>query len=231
MATYSNATNFLPGLGELGLNAFARIQVRRAEITEEHMQNLRVAANLLLSEWAVDVPNLWEVDLITTVLSTGVATYDVLPNTIAILDAYIDIPNGDGTFTGTIIFPVSRTEYASFPNKSQQGRPTVFWFDRLLNPTITVWEVPDPSTTYTLRYYRVRQIDDANYTSGQNVQIPYRFLEPFASGLAAKLAEMYKPEMADALAARAAVKWAKASQQDAEAVPLMLMPGIDGYYR
>ena len=122
------------------------------------MINARLAANLLLVEWSIEVPNLWTVDLQTTNLIAGQATYDVDPTTVAILDAYIDIPNGNGTYTGLIIYPISRTEYASLPEKAQQGRPTVFWFDRLISPTITLWNVPDPSQTYVLRYYRVRQI-------------------------------------------------------------------------
>lgn len=228
----SGTYNFLPSLGELGLTAFSRIQIRRSEITEEHMINLRLAANLLLVEWSIDGPNLWAVDLQTIELIPGQASYDLDPTTVAILDAYVDIPNGDGTFTSLIIYPISRTEYASQPEKSQQGRPSTYWMDRLISPTITFWLVPDDTQSYTLRFYRMRQLQDANFTSGQQVDIPNRFLEAFASGLAAKLAEIYKPEMLQLLEQRASVKWAKATQQDVETgIPLMLGPGLSSYYR
>ncbi|MDE2096492.1 MAG: hypothetical protein KGL39_04540 [Patescibacteria group bacterium] len=232
----SNQWQFLPSTGELGLNAFARIGIRRAELTEEHMQNLRVSANLLLADWSVDIPNLWTIDLQTQVLSTGVGTYDVDPTTVAMLDTYISIDNGDGTTTDLIIYPISRTEYASFPLKSQQGRPTVFWFDRLLSPTVTVWPEPDPSTTYTLKYYRAVQFQDANFVNGQNAQIPPRFFEAFAAGLAAKLAWIYPPAnqliTPDKLQALADRAWQRASQQDIETgTPLYIFPGLLGYYR
>lgn len=231
MPTYSGTYNFAPSTAELGLNAFARLGIKRAELTEEHFQNLHVSANLLLGEWSIEVPNLWAVELVTTALTPGTATYNVDPTTVAILDAYISQDNGDGTFTDLIIWPISRTEYASFPEKDQEGRPTVFWFDRLIQPTISLWPVPDPSQPYILKYYRVRQIQDANLISGQNPEIPYRFFEPFTAGLAAKLAEIYRPDMADALSSRAATKFQKAAQQDAENVPMFIIPGLESYWR
>lgn len=231
MPTYSGTYNFAPSTAELGLNAFARLYIKRAELTEEHLQNLHVSANLLLGEWAIEVPNLWTVDLQTIPLTVGVGTYNVDPTTVGILDAYISLDNGDGTSTDLIIWPISRTEYASFPEKNQQGRPTVFWFDRLINPTVTLWPVPDPSQSYTLKFYRVRQIQDANLISGQNPEIPYRFFEPFAAGLAAKLAEIYRPDLVDMLSNRAATKFQKAAQQDAENAPLFLIPGTEQYWR
>ena len=70
-------------------------------------------------------------------------------------------------FFPRIILPISRSEYANYPNKSQQGFTTTFWFDRLLSPTITLWPVPDGTSAQYLKYYRVRQIQDSNFTSGQ----------------------------------------------------------------
>jgi len=228
----SGTYNFLPSIGEVVLNSYARIRIKRAEITEEHMQNARMMTNLLFVDWSVDIPNLWTIDLVSIPLVTGQATYDVDPSTVAILDAYISTDNGDGTTTDIIIYPISRTEYASFPDKSQQGRPTVFWFDRLLSPTITLWNVPDPSQNYTLKFYRAVQIQDANFVNGQQADIPYRFLEAYASGLAAKLAMIYAPDLEVLRTAQAEKAWQKAAQQDVETnVPLYLTPGISGYYR
>lgn len=227
----SNQYLFLPGAGDIGLNAFARIQIRRSELTDEHMQNLRFAANVMLADWSVDIPNLWTIDLQTVPLVVGQATYDVDPTTIAILDTYVSIDNGAGGTTDLIIYPISRTEYASFPDKTQQARPTVYWFDRTLSPTITLWPVPDPSQTYTLSYYRCVQFQDVNFTNGQNAQIPPRAFEAFVSGLAAKMAEIYRPDIADAMATRAAAAWVRFRNQDVEYVPMYIFPGLSGYYR
>jgi hypothetical protein len=100
--------------------------------------------------------NLWAVDLITVPLVAGQSTYNVNLNTVMILDAYMQVDNGGGQTTDRIIMPVSRTEYASYPNKEQEGFTTTFWFDRLIspNPTVTLWPVPDGSSAQYLKYYR-----------------------------------------------------------------------------
>lgn len=161
-----------------------------------------MASNMLCARWSNQGVNLWAVDLVTTPLVTGTATYPVDGNTVMILDAYVQ--NDDsGANIDRIILPVSRTEYASYPNKEQQGFPTVYWFDRLISasrstgsagPTVTLWPVPntDNGPQY-LKYYRVRQIQDSALTNGQTVEIPYLWLEAFAYGLAMRLAQIWNP--------------------------------------
>jgi hypothetical protein len=56
-----------------------------------------------------------------------------------ILDMYISYGSPS---TDRLIFPISRSEYAAYPDKTTQGTPTVFWFDRLIAPTFTLWPVP-----------------------------------------------------------------------------------------
>ena len=103
--------------------------------------------------------------------STPAATYSIDPNTVVMLDAYVENTSNAAQPIDRIILPVSRTEYASYPNKQQVGFPTVFWMDRLIAPQVTLWPVPDSTSSQTLKYYRVRQIQDAAYTGGQTVEI------------------------------------------------------------
>lgn len=227
MAT-SGTFNYFPSTAELGLTAFGRIGVRRGEILAAHMQDLRNAANLLMVEMSNLQPNLWTVGLTEQALTTGQATYDVDPNVVMILDMYISygVPTTD-----RLIFPISRTEYASYPNKQQQGFPTIFWFDRLVEPTFTLWPVPDDTQIYTAKYYVCRQTQDTNITGGQQVELPYRFLEAFTSGLAWKLSEIYAPEKEDKMFARYTRAWGIAATQDTENVPICIAPGLSSYYR
>jgi len=192
MAT-SGTYTFNPSLGELTLYAYNLIGVRNTALVQEHMQTARMATNLLLARWSNQGVNLWAVDLQTVPLVQGTSTYAVPNDTVMILDAYITIAQGNSN-TDRIILPVSRTEYASYPNKEQQGFPTTYWFDRLLDPTITLWPVPDGGEASTLKYYRVRRLQDSNYTSGQTVEIPYLWLEAFAYGLATRLAQVWSPD-------------------------------------
>ena len=229
MAT-SGTYAFNPALGEIVLYAYNLIGVRNTAVLQEHMQSARMAANMMLSRWANQGVNLWAVDLITVPLVQGTSTYSVDANTVVMLDTYIQTDNGSGQPIDRLILPISRTEYASYPNKDQQGFTTTYWFDRLLSPTVTLWPVPDGTTT-SLKYYRVRQIQDANLQSGQQVEIPYLWLEAFAYGLAQRLATIWSPDKAMALKPLADEAYNIAAAQNVETAQQYISPMISGYFR
>lgn len=227
MAT-SGTFTFNPSIGSLGLTAFARIGVRPAELSQSQMRELQNAANLLLVEFSNLQPNLWEVGLQSTSLTQGTATYTLTARTVMVLDLYISYGS---PATDRYLLPVSRTEYASYPNKTQQGFPTSYWFNRQVTPTLTFWPVPDGNGPYTANYYTVRQTEDAFLLNGQNVELPYRWLEAYTAGLAWKLSEIFRPDMEDKLFSRYQRAWSIAATQDTENVPLVLAPQFGGYFR
>ena len=229
MAT-SGTYNFNPALGEIVLYSYNLIGVRNTSVLQEHMQSARMAANMMLSRWANQGVNLWAVDLITTPLVQGVATYSVDANTVVMLDTYIETVNGSSQPIDRLILPISRTEYASYPNKEQQGFTTTYWFDRLLSPTVTLWPVPDGTTT-SLKYYRVRQIQDANLQGGQQVEIPYLWMEAFAYGLAQRLATIWAPDKMMMLKPLADEAYNIAAAQNVETAQQYISPVISGYFR
>ena len=147
-----------------------------------------------------------------------------------ILDAYMTTVSGS-TSTDRIILPISRTEYSTYPNKAQQGFTTVFWFDRLISPSVTLWPVPDGSSAQYLKYYRVTQIQDANFTNGQTVDIPYLWLEAFSDGLAYRLARIWNPQIAPGLKTQADESYLIASEQNVETAQQYISPQLAGYYR
>lgn len=228
--TTSGTYTFNPSLGELTLYAFNLCQIRPTSLVQEHMQSARMATNMMLASWANQGVNLWAVDLVTTPVTQGVSTYAVDANTVMILDAYM-VTTGGGANIDRIILPVSRSEYATYPNKAQQGFPTSFWFDRLINPTITLWPVPDGTSTASLKYYRVRRLQDAEFTSGQTAEIPYLWLEAFADGLAYRLAKVWNPQIAQGLKAVADETYKIAADQNIEQAQQYITPMVFGYYR
>ena len=225
--TTSGTYAFNPALGEIVLYAYQNIGVRPTSVLQEHMESARMATNMMLSRWSNQGVNLWAVELVTVPLVAGQSTYDVDGSTIMILDAYTTTDSG----IDRVIMPISRTEYASYPNKTQQGFPTSYWFDRLVSPKVTLWPVPDGSSATILKYYRVRQVQDANLQNGQTVEIPYRWLEAFADGLAYRLARIWQPQMAVALKGQADESYQIAAEQDVEAVNTYISPQISGYFR
>jgi len=230
MAT-SGTYAYNPSLGEIVLYAFNLVQIRSTSLVQEHMVSARQAANLLLADWSNETPNLWKVDLVTVPLVQGQATYAVEGKTVMILDAYVTIDNGTSPPVDRIITPVSRSEYATYPQKTQQGFTTVFWFDRLISPTITLWPVPDGTSAQYLQYYRVTQVQDSNFTAGQTVDIPYRWLAAFADGMAVQLARLWAPALIPAIQPFADKSYARAYAQDVENVPLYVSPILGSYFR
>lgn len=230
MAT-SDTYAFNPSLGELTLYAYNLIGVRNTAVLQEHMEAARMATNLMLARWSNQGVNLWAVDLQTVPLIQGTATYSVPSNTVMILDAYMEIDNGSGQPIDRIIMPVSRTEYASYPNKEQQGFTTTYWFDRLLSPTITLWPVPDGSSAQYLKYYRVRRLQDSNLQNGEQVEIPYLWMEAFAYGLAFRLAQVWSPDKMVSLKPMADESYQIAADQNTEYAQQYISPQISGYFR
>ena len=229
--TTSGTYAFNPSLGELTLYAFNLCGIRNTSIVQEHMTSARMATNLMCARWSNQGVNLWKVDLVSTALVTGQSTYNVGTNTVMMLDAYIS-NDATGDNIDRIILPVSRTEYASYPNKEQQGFPTVYWFDRLLSPTVTLWPVPNVDNgPQTLNYYRVIQIQDSNFVSGQTVDIPYLWLEAFALGLAQRLAMVWSPDKLSLLKPLADEAYEIAASQNVEQAQQYISPQIAGYFR
>lgn len=236
MAQPSSGTYaFQPSMAEMVLEAFDRIQIRPTSITAQHMHTAVMSANFLQSEWTTqDGPDLWKVSLISVPLVQGTATYSIPTNVVDILDYYLRLPpSGPGT-TDIVVEPISRTEYADQPDKQLQERPTSVWWDRQINSTVTMWPTPDGNGPYTLYMYVATQLQDATLPQGATLDIPYRFFDAFAAGLAARLAVKYPPPPPNSTVAMQALydkAWGMAAMKDSENVPLFIVPGISFYTR
>jgi len=225
MAT-SGTYTFSPNLGELIINAFAKCGVRRTDLTNQHMSDARFEANLMMSDWAGDGINLWQVQSATIPLAQGVQSYNIPPDRVFILDVYVTQNGFD-----RLIFPISRSDYASLAQKTLQGYPTSFWYDRLIDPNLYIWPVPDQTGQYTLTYYYMRQAMDSELTNGTQPEVPWYYLNAFADGLAARLAYLYAPDKVSILQPRADKSWFRALQVGSENVPITLNVGMRGYFR
>ena len=226
MAT-SGTYTFNPSLGELTVYAYQLIGIRPTALLQEHMDSARLATNMMFTRWSNQGVNLWQVSLVTVPLVAGTATYNVDASTVVMLDAYIEYGTPP---IDRIIMPISRTEYASYPNKTQQGFPTVFWFDRLLSPTVTLWPTPDGTQT-SLKYYKVNRLQDANMNGTQEVDIPPIWLEAMAFGLAERLALIWAPEKVAIMKPMADEAYQIAANQNVETAAFYISPSTSGYWR
>ena len=226
----SGTFGFSPSVGEIVLDAFARIGVPQTEVSQMHLNRAMREANYWLSSISNRGPNLWTVDLQSVTLVQGTPTYTVPPETVMILDLYIEQGDETGSPNSRLLSSIDRSDYAALSNKLQQGPPTSFWFDRLISPTISLWPCPDGGGPYTLKYFRYRQVQDAGVAGAQTPEVPYLFLDAFVAGLAHRLARCYKPELVAQLKADADEAWQIAATQNTENSPMGLAPGISIYW-
>jgi len=222
---------FVPSNGEIVLAAFERDQIRAPELRQEHMTTARREMNLMMVKLSNFTPNLWAVVRTQTVLTAGVATYNLTPQTVLLLDASIVLNFGTANESRRYITPISRTEYLSYANQQTPGPPTVYWMDRLIAPTVTFYPVPDNNGPYTFDFFSCTQIQDANLPAGETPNVPYRWFDVLVADLAHRLSRTYAPALEQLRKADADDAWRIAATQDTENVPLTLAPGLSSYYR
>ena len=154
----------------------------------------RRSLNMISAEWSNRGFNLWTVEPESLTLTPGQADYTLPEDNIDVVEAVVRVPSGGSNFD----YPLSRIglgDYAAIPNKYIRGRPLEIYVKRTINPTYTLWPIPD--LPYTFLYWRLRRMDDA--TSGtDNMDIPVRFVPAMAAALAYQIA-MKRPEAAGRL--------------------------------
>ena len=194
--------------------AFERCGIDPATVTARHLRSARRSLNLMFADWASRGVHLWAVDQQTQALTQGDADYTVPVGTVGILEMVVRRAGLD-----TPVWPMARDEYLAIPDKTTQGLPNRFWFERLggASSVIHLWDVPENNTD-TLIYYRIRQLQDI-VTMAENPDVPYFWNEALVSGLAAKLAEKYAPDRENGLIAKAEMRFRTANTEDRERVP------------
>ena len=119
---------------------------------------------------------------------------------------------------------ISRGDYLDTPDKSTQGRPSQFYIDRQITPTITLWPSPENSTDQLI-YYRVKRLQDADV--GVNTpDIPFRFLPCLTAGLSYYMAIKRSPDRVQFLKALYEEEFQRAASEDSERVGLRLVPSF-----
>lgn len=227
--TTSSTYTFDPGIGDLVLSAFARIGIRRTEITQQHMADAAVEANLVQVELSNLQPNLWSAETYTISLSQGTSAYPLPARMISPMAVYLTLTQ-DGVSTDRILTPISTYEWAALPTKTLQAQPTTFWYERTNPPIVNLWPVPDGNATYTLNLRILSQLQDTKLSGGTTLQMPYRWLDVFTAKLAHRLARIYAPQIEDKRAADAERAWEIAAKEDIEYTPMFIYPTLSQYY-
>ena len=158
-------------------------------------RSARFALNTLLMEWANRGINLWTLTSTSTTLTASTATYSMPAACVDLFDVVIRTDAADVTNQQDLkISRISMTQYNSIPNKLSTGRPLQYMVDRQIAVTVTLWPVPDSSTTWTLYYTYLRRLEDAGTTADLTQEVPFRAYPALLAGLAYYMS-LRKPEL------------------------------------
>jgi hypothetical protein len=215
MAT-SGTTAFNPQFTEIAEEAWER--AGREMRTGYDLRTARRSMNMLTIEWANRGINLWTIDEGYIDLTKDISTYSLPADTIDVCEMNIRTDAGNTSSQSDLsLNRISLPTYAAIPNKLSTGRPLQALVHRLgqagtyqsgdhtdgATPAattiganvqlLTVWPVPDKSSTYQIYYYRMRRIQDAG-NGVETADMPFRFLPCAVAGLAYYIA-MKVPEL------------------------------------
>lgn len=130
-----------------------------------------------------------------------------------------------------ILTPIGRTDYAEFPNKFTQTIPTQYLFLRNVNPTVTLYQVPDGNGPYVLQTYLMRRIQNANPSMTEIPDVHYLFLDALCAKLAVRLAVKYAKAMLPVLKQEAKEAWDSAITENKEqGVETYITPNLSSYW-
>lgn len=228
---------YAPSAANVVLNAFGMIQIRRPELTTAHLTDAAECCNLLSVDFSNRNPHRWTMETQTVLLTVATSVYNLTGRTLAV---------GMATMTqgglDRVLGPISATDYAALPNKTQSGPPVAYFFNLQVTPSITVWPVPDAASLATSAWLTLttfRQLQDVDLTGGQGLDAPYRFLDALATGLAFRLGHMYPDALIKAKGPGALAdleglyekRMLIACSRDRQRTPLYLTPGLGSYFR
>ena len=183
------------------------------------LKTARRSLNIMFADWANRGLNLWTVEQYTQDLTDGTASYTLSADFTDLLEVVVRRSGTDFMLT-----KMSRGEYLNIPTKTQEGRPTQYYFDRKTTPSITLWPTPENSTD-TLVFYYVRRIQDVD-TQINTTDAPFRFLPCVIAGLSYYLAVKKAPDRIQLLKSIYEEEFQRASDEDDDRVPLKLTPDI-----
>ena len=195
MPTYASTASFDLAIDEIIEEAFERCGLQ--DRTGYEIRTARRSLNIMFADWANRGLNLWTIQQQSIAVASAGFTNPLSGATLLTggdTQTIIDITNcvmRDSSNNDFAMTRIGRSTYRNYTVKSTSGRPTQFYFERTINPTVYLY--PEPSSDYTFIYYAlIRMFDAGDYTN--NAQIPFRFIPCMTAALAYYIAMKYAPD-------------------------------------
>jgi len=169
-----------------------------------NLKSARRSLNIMFQEWANRGLHYWEVANNSITLVDGQSEYTMYRSTsdgtsdATAVYGVDDILEAAYRNSSSVDFPltkISRSEYQSLSNKTDEGTPTQYFVQRFIDKvTITLYLTPGSTEAGNfINYYYVKRIQDVgNYTNATDV--PYRFVPCMVSGLSYYLSQKFAPQ-------------------------------------
>lgn len=215
---------FNPTIAEAIDEAWERCGKNPEDLTAEHVKSALRSLNYMLQHWSNLSLLQWTIDLQTQTTSVGMESFTPPTGTIDLLDVTL-LRNGYETPMTTM----SRDEYHAMPNKDAQGMPNRFYVQRAITPVVYIWPAGENATD-VIRYYRIRRIQDTGVMSN-TADIPSRYQDAFAAGLASRMAQKFAPDRVVELYQMADRTLSEARSEDRERAEMRLSVRIGQYGR
>lgn len=189
----SNSVNFSLSGNDLVIAARRKIGIHA---DEEPLEAVDLVSGLqgmtmMFKAWQADGVMCWTYTELTLTLVAGTASY-VFGSGGSVTTVPLDIETIEINRGGNDIpmFALSRKDYRSLPNKTNQGYPTQYYYQRgRAGGTLYVCPAPDASAG-TLKINARRLIMDMD-ASVDDVDLPQEWYEAVVYGLGERLAEDY----------------------------------------
>jgi len=195
MPTYASTANFDLSIDEIVEEAFERCGLQ--DRTGYQLKTARRSLNLLLAEWSNRGLNLWTIQQQTAALAaditslSGTSLYGSNANAASEIVEITDLVIRDSNNNEYSCSPIGRSTYLNYTVKTSGGRPTQYYFEKTINPTLYLYPAAD--VAYTVVFYAMLRMKDSGAYTNNN-EIPFSFLPCLTAGLAYYIALKYAPE-------------------------------------
>jgi hypothetical protein len=236
--TTSGTTTFEKGfsISDIVEEAYERIGI--VGVSGHQLKTARRSLNILFQEWANRGLHYWEVGNNSITLVDGQSTYTMYRSTTdGTSDATAvygvdDVLEASYRNSSSVDFPltkISRSEYQSLSNKTDEGTPTQYFVQRFIDKvTLTLYLTPGSTEAGNfINYYYVNRIQDAGDYSN-DADVPYRFVPCMVAGLAYYLAVKNAPDRIQVLKLLYEDELQRALQEDGSSSSSYISPKV--YY-
>lgn len=216
------------------LEAFDRATVRPTALTRDQIMSGNRSLNLELLSWSNMGINLWKVEPFTIqlvasqdVYTAGTGVTNIPAATVTMLDVFLSQIDGGGAGINIdrIMIPMSRTVYDETSNKLEPGMPTMFWYQKLRLPTLTIYQPPlEGYPTYQLGGHLMLRIEDSNLGGSDEADVDILGLDALCARLAVRLARKFMPDKVEGLKEDAKEALMLFIDQNREDSPITILP-------